>query len=46
MTVHKKVIAGLVQCPDCKGWWLGGWPHAPHWRDGVLVDCSGRAVAP
>lgn len=34
----------LVSCPDCGGLWFGGAVHAPHWRDGVLVDCLGRRV--
>lgn len=35
----------LVQCPDCGAMTFDSdHPHAPHFRDGVLVDCIGRAI--
>lgn len=38
---------GLVQCPDCKLFHTDGIEpgrHAPHWHDGVLVNCSMKPI--
>jgi hypothetical protein len=35
----------LVTCGACGGRWFGGGgSHAPHWVNGVLVDCVNRRI--
>lgn len=36
----------LSPCPSCGVLRRGTGPHAPRWRDGVVVDCAGKAVTP
>lgn len=37
-------IAQLVACAKCGTLRRGRGPHAPRWRDGVVVDCAGIPV--
>ncbi len=43
--VYGRGKRGVVVCPGCGALRRNfDTPHAPHWRNGVLVDCVGRPV--
>ena len=45
-SVHYE-IKSVVVCPTCNGLRrMSSGPHAPHWHNGVMVDCIGKPVMP